>query len=262
MGQKNGHRIARWEPIDQVVLKSISLRLSELLSSSLDPRVYHIKGRGGVSSAIGSLNGFVRRYKYVLRSDVANYYASMSHKIVLSELSRHVSDPKLMFIFHQYLNRVEYYNGEHILVKKGIVKGCSVSPLIGGIMLSLLDESIPPGCGYVRYMDDWAIFTNSRSQLRRLVKKMYKIMQELEFEIAEEKSYIGKVSNGFDFLGFKFDNTGVLGVSEQTLIRHQAKVTELYEQSASIDQISDYKDRWNRWRQTCLKKTRIPEHVR
>jgi hypothetical protein len=91
---------------------------------------------------------------------------------------------------------------------------------------------------------------------------MYKIMQELEFEIAEEKSYIGKVSNGFDFLGFKFDNTGVLGVSEQTLIRHQAKVTELYEQSASIDQISDYKDRWNRWRQTCLKKTRIPEHVR
>ena len=101
MGQKNGHRVVRWEPIDQVVLKSISLRLSELLSSTLDPRVYHIKGRGGVSSAIGSLNGFVRRYKYVLRSDVANFYASMSHKIVLSEFSRHVSDPKLMFIFHQ-----------------------------------------------------------------------------------------------------------------------------------------------------------------
>jgi len=54
----------------------------------------------------------------------------------------------------------------------------------------------------------------------------------------------------------------VLGVSEQTLIRHQAKVTELYEQSASIDQISDYKDRWNRWRNTCLKETVMPEHIR
>ena len=189
----------------------------------------------------------------MIRSDVANYYASMQHELVLEHVRGHISSPQLIKIFSQYLNRVEVWLGHHTLVKTGIVKGCSLSPLIGALMLKRLDRSVMHNTAYIRYMDDWVILTNSSCKLRRLVKTMHNTISSLHFKLAPDKTYIGKTTKAFDFLGFKFDNRGVIGVGDLAFKRHITKVTALYEQSCSKDKISNYKKHWRTWSQIGLK---------
>jgi hypothetical protein len=75
---------------------------------------------------------------------------------------------------------------------------------MGAIILESLDTEIGENFAYTRYMDDWVILTSIRGALRRVVKKMHKIMKVLKFRLAIDKTYIGKVSNGFNFLGYRF----------------------------------------------------------
>jgi len=60
---------------------------------------------------------------------------------------------------------------------------------------------IPENCACVRYMDDGVILTKTRSALRRMVKKMQTVIQKLTFKLAKDKTFIGKISRGFDFWG-------------------------------------------------------------
>ena len=127
------------------------------------------------------------------------------------------------------MNRLEDISGEYHLITEGICRGCPLSPLIGAIILESLDTVIGYKCTYVRYMDDWVILTRTRGLLRRLVKKMHKVMKELKFKLALDKTYIGKISNGFNFLGYRFGRQGVIPLATQTIRGFFNKTTKLYE---------------------------------
>jgi len=85
---------------------------------------------------------------------------------------------------------------------------------------------------YARYMDDWVVLTQSKTQLRKVVKKTYKIMEDLKLSLHPTKTYIGKITKGFNFLGYYMDGT-VLLPSTETIRRMTEKASALYEQGAN-----------------------------
>jgi hypothetical protein len=99
-------------------------------------------------------------------------------------------------------------------------------------------------------MDDWVILTESKSQLRRVVKLMHGVMKQLKFKLALDKTYIGKISKGFEFLGYGFDCRGVIGLASKTIDNFINKTAKLYEQGASLDRIGCYIMRFSTW--ACL----------
>jgi RNA-directed DNA polymerase len=54
-------------------------------------------------------------------------------------------------------------------------------------------------------MDDILILTKTRWQNRKAVKELNQILNQLKVEKHPDKTYIGKVENGFDFLGYHFN---------------------------------------------------------
>ena len=78
-------------------------------------------------------------------------------------------------------------------------------------------------------MDDWVIMTRTRGLVRRIVKKMHKIMMGLRFKLAKDKTYIGKISNGFNFLGYRFDGKRITCLPTETIRGLINKTTMLYE---------------------------------
>jgi hypothetical protein len=126
----------------------------------------------------------------------------------------------------------------------------------GGLMLKSLDESIPADCAYVRYMDDWVILIKTRQQLRRVVKRMHAIMHRLKFKLAKDKTFIGRISSGFDFLGHRFNHRGLVGLAKKTVLNFIGRVSQLYEQGASSRRIADYVRRWIIWCRSGLQPTR------
>ena len=171
----------------------------------------------------------------------------MDHQIVMEHCKQVIKDKRILTIIQHYLTRVEITHGDYDLIEKGIVKGCPLSPLMGAIMLKFLDKIVPSDCAYARFMDDWLILTKSRGKLRKLIKKMHKVVNNLKFKLALNKTYIGRIANGFDFLGYRFSTLGVIGLAQQTIDNYYNRIAELYEQHTDGHRMSYYKKRWKSW---------------
>ncbi|NEP87553.1 MAG: hypothetical protein F6K18_12385 [Okeania sp. SIO2C2] len=95
-------------------------------------------------------------------------------------------------------------------------------------------------------MDDWVILAPTRWKLRKAIKAVNEVMADLQVEKHPNKTFIGRVSRGFEFLGYWFTPSG-LRVAQKTVDKMKAKVALLYEQGASDWRIGDYLRRWVSW---------------
>ena len=147
----------------------------------------------------------------------------------------------------QYLQRFVSEGGVYTDIQQGISLGCPLSPLMGALYLKPLDDLMAQmGCFYVRYMDDWVVLAQTRWALRRAIKATNQVLDELLVEKHPDKTYIGRISRGFDFLGYRFASLG-LGVAWVTVERFVERVSRLYEQGATASRIGEYACRWWRW---------------
>ena len=105
-------------------------------------------------------------------------------------------------------------------------------------------------------MDDWVVMAPSRWKLRMAIRTVNQIMNRLRVEQHPDKTFIGRVSKGFDFLGYHFE-PGNLGVAEKTIRKFVSHACRLYERATKKDQsravpmvpsvVTDYVKRWNVW---------------
>lgn len=240
----DGKYYTRFSSKDAVVLKAIAMILDPIIIKDVGDRCFHLRGNGGFKGAVREAASVINDYTYVIKSDVADFYASTNHKILLDHCKAIIKDNRIISILHQYMNRLEVYNGEYNLIEQGISKGCLLSPLMGALILKSLDKITRAGCAYVRYMDDWIILTKTRQQCRRFVKKMHEVMHRLKYKLAKEKTYIERIAKGFNFLGYHFNNEGIIGLATKTIRNFIEKTARLYEQNASNECISRYVNRW------------------
>ena len=105
---------------------------------------------------------------------------------------------------------------------------------------------------YTRFMDDWVILTPTRWKLREAVRIVNQTLAELKLEKHPDKTYIGKIEKGFDFLGYRFEPRG-LRLALETLKRFKERVTQLYEQGADTYRIGRYVSRFAGEKQYCRK---------
>ncbi|AOY83342.1 hypothetical protein BJP36_28910 [Moorena producens JHB] len=71
-------------------------------------------------------------------------------------------------------------------------------------------------------------------------------MAQLNLELHPDKTFIGRISRGFDVLGYWFSPQG-LSVAGKTIVRMRELVRRLYEQGASSGRILCYLLLWGRW---------------
>ena len=70
-----------------------------------------------------------------------------------------------------------------------------------------------------------------------MLKKMYHVMQKLNFKLAVNQTYIGRIQKGFDFLGYRFNYL-------KTVQNFLERITKLYEQGADKKRVRLYVQRW------------------
>ena len=188
---------------------------------------------------------------FVLRTDVKAYYASIDHFILLDRLAEYVKDRRVLNLLGQYFRRSSERGGEFWDYEKGISLGCPLSPLMGAFFLHELDQRIAKsGLFYVRFMDDIVVLAPSRWKLRRAVKAVNDVLAGLRLEKHPDKTFIGKIEKGFDFLGYHFSRTG-LTVAKATIEKFVERATRLYEQDReeplSPSRLGVYVRRWLAW---------------
>ena len=76
---------------------------------------------------------------------------------------------------------------------------------------------------------DILILAPTHWQLRRAVKVVNQMLGALGLEKHPDKTFIGRIERGFDFLGYHFSRQG-LAVAKQTMANFIEKASRLYEQ--------------------------------
>ena len=244
---EDGHKFVRWTPATATLLRHAKTALHDDLAPHLSRRCSHIKGHGGVKLSVNYSQRLCNHFAYVARFDVRSYYSSMDHQIILDLLKQCRARPAITCIVGEYLSLPDHNSGG-----KGMVAGGALSPLIGALYLMPLDKLMKDlqgslGVRYQRYMDDFVIFAPTRHKLRKAIKQMYGVLDNLKVHVHPKKRFIGPTRKGFDFLGYWLEPDKPLTPSPVSLSRLIERSHQLHEQTADLHQLREYVCRWHQW---------------
>jgi len=82
----DGRVMARWSADDKRVISQAKETISGELKGKLSAYCTHVKGHGGVNKSLRLLTRVIPGFRYAARFDVARYYESIDHGVLLSQL--------------------------------------------------------------------------------------------------------------------------------------------------------------------------------
>ena len=186
---------------------------------------------------------FARNNKYVLRCDIQKFYPSVDHEILLKIIKRWIRDKDVLWLIEVILASgkdvlndeyiLSYFPGDNLFTpfdrRRGLPIGNLTSQFFGNIYLNLLDhfikEELRCKC-YLRYMDDFAIFHDSKTVLRAFHKRIIEYLQKLRLVLNPNRQFIAPTHIGLDFLGYRIFLTHRL-VRKQSVYRYSRRLKSL-----------------------------------
>lgn len=154
------------------------------------------KGKGMHQASTKVMN-HVRKYKYCFKADISKFYPSIVHDTLFVIIKRKIKCiPTLRLIE----NIIRSFNGG-----KNTPIGNYTSQWFGNIYLNELDTLIKNIFGikpYMRYCDDFVIFSNSKEELKILKNKVVSFLFD-KLTLKLSKQSIFPVKQGVDFLGYR-----------------------------------------------------------
>jgi len=157
---------------------------------------------------------------------------------------------------HRAAGRVTWVNSQWKLCRYLGHFRMEIYTLIGAFFLSAVDDALDKtGLFYIRFMDDILVLAPSRWKLRHAVRTVNQALASLAVEKHPDKTFIGRIERGFDFLGYHFSRVG-LTIARKTIANFITKASRLYEQKRSTvladAALEMYVKRWARWAKSGL----------
>lgn len=163
--------ISPWEEriVDLVLYRTLTKRLHAWFS----PNSYAYRDRiYGLDRCQARIARLLRPAAplYLVKRDIADYFASVDHQLLMEKLSALVESKD--YLFNLLLQRVKFgyqFEGEEIQASVGIPFGSAVACLLANIYLTSLDREIEniPSLDYFRYADDLLVLSTSRDAALR-----------------------------------------------------------------------------------------------
>ena len=176
------------------------------------------KGKG-VDACLARTHYFCRKFQWYLKLDIHKYFDSINHKVLLNILNRRFKDPDLLNFFAQLLDTYEVTPG------CGLPIGNLLSQYFANLYLGVFDHEIKDvlkAPGYVRYMDDFIIFANSKEELISLKIKTEEIINKV-LKLNLNPALCNRTIHGIPFLSYKVTSLG-LRLSQKAKERFRKKI--------------------------------------
>lgn len=140
---------------------------------------------------------------YVLTCDIKDYFGSTPHVTAKAAVRRRVDDE---WAYSHVCKIIDSFNTKENLCK-GMGLGSQVTQLIQLAVLDDLDHYIKEKLKikyYLRYMDDFPLIHKSKKYLESCLMEICAKVDKLGLTLNKKKTQIFQISQGVNFLGFKF----------------------------------------------------------
>lgn len=206
--------------IHRVVQHALINKIEPIINSMLIKDTYScIKGRGMHKASLRTIE-FIRRNKYCLKMDIRKFYPSINHDILYSLFERKFKDEGLLWLLKDIIYSFPGETNAPI--------GNLTSQVFGNFYMSPLDRYVKEELkikDYVRYCDDFLLFSNNKEELRNAKYLITKFLREkLKLELS--KSDLFPTSRGVDFMGYRHFSSFIL-VRKSTAKRIKKRLPKL-----------------------------------
>lgn len=151
------------------------------------------------------------RMKWVLDADIKGAFDTIDHDYLL----RTIGEAPGRELIRQWLKAGYMDEFRWHPTEAGTPQGGVVSPLLANIALHGMEEvlgvqrwkagahtRIVSNCAVVRYADDFVVTCTTKEEAERAIDRLVPWLAERGLTLAEEKTRIVHITDGFDFLGF------------------------------------------------------------
>lgn len=217
----------------------------------------------GRHACLARTQTFAARHGYFLKLDIRKYFDSISHFVLIDRLARLFKDRQLLQLFERIIASYETgrsapvsptfatttdegsANDDFLVIARqprGLPIGALTSQYFANFYMGWFDRFVKERLrvgGYLRYMDDCALFGDSPAQLHQWLADARQFLgDELHLE-PKPTPYINRTSHGMDFLGCRvFQNHMILNRRSRIRFRRKLVVFERLHEGGRISELA------------------------
>jgi RNA-directed DNA polymerase len=198
---------------DRVVQGALKLIVEPIFEADFHDGSYGYRPKRTAAQAVDRVaEAIVRNKTRVIDLDLAAFFDSVRHDVLLGKVARRVQDVDILHVLKLILKA----SG-----KRGVPQGGVISPLLSNVYLTEVDAMLERAKAvartgahgyveYARWADDLVVLVNNDRRQDWLVEAIPRRLREefakLDLQVNEGKSRIVDLSRGesFGFLGFDF----------------------------------------------------------
>lgn len=191
----------------------------------------------GVDFAMNRLNCHIQRFYrsngidgWVLKCDIKSYFGSTRHDVAKAAVAKRVDNEWVYCHVCDIINSFD--QGEAHDVGMGL--GSQITQLTQLAVLDDLDHYIKERLRikrYIRYMDDFILIHEDKDHLLYCLNEINKQTSSLGLKLSAKKTQIFPLSQGINFLGFKFHLTSngkvIRRLSRRNINKEKRKLRKL-----------------------------------
>ena len=203
---------------DRVVHHALCNVIEPLFEARFIADSYANRVGKGTHRAVDRLQQFARRFRYMLRMDVVQHFPSLDHAVLRAAIADVIREEDVLWLVDVILASgagvlageydMVWFPGDDLLAAdrpRGLPIGNLTSQFWSNVYMNGLDWYVVKtlGCpAYLRYVDDFALFSDSKARLWEWKKQVVSFLDGLRLTIHETSAQVQPVAVGIPWLGF------------------------------------------------------------
>ena len=213
----------------------------------------------GTHRAVARYEAFRNRFRWVLRCDIYRYFPAIDHEILKGDVRRRIACGRTLALIDRIIDRsnpqepvILYFPGDDLLTpldrRRGLPVGNLSSQFFANVYLDGLDhfcKEVLRAKGYLRYVDDFALFHDDAAQLATWRQRIADYLNGRRLRLHPRKTSIVSTAEPAPFLGFVLLPDGRRRLPEDNVRRFRNRLRGLRD----------------RWRQGTVTKEEINQRI-
>jgi hypothetical protein len=154
----------------------------------------------GPLRAVQRAQEFSRKFPWYVKMDIASYFHSIDHHLLMQFLSQRIGDSGVLRLFSRIVA------GFNTQKNRGLPIGALTSQHLANLYLANFDRAITGSSqcrAYVRYMDDMVVWCHSRTDAICMEAKSRELLGAIWDLQLKKESQINQSSHGLPFCGYR-----------------------------------------------------------
>ena len=192
--------------VDRWLQQAVSQQLALYFELDFESESYGFRPKKNLQQAVLKSQEHINDgYQDIVDIDLKSFFDEVKHYKLLQLIYNKVQCQTTLWLIRKWLRAPIHKNGRLHKRRKGLPQGSPLSPLLSTILLDQLDKYLKAkGCRFIRYADDFSIYTQSKTEAKWIGNQVYLFLKEkLDLPINKAKSGIRRPAT-FKVLGYGF----------------------------------------------------------